>query len=275
MSTAASHPDEARNVPRRWARFVAVGDSFTEGMSDPDPLEPDRYVGWADRLAVALAQLPGPAGTEFAYANLAIRGRKLADVTDRQVPLALELAPDLVSIVGGGNDILRPRADIEALATQLEAAVARIRATGADVLLATPSDPREAPVFKHLRCRHATYTAHLWTIARRHGCAVIDLWGMASLRDWRMWAQDRIHLSPMGHERVAQAALAALGHGSPDGEWAVAMPGKVRRSRAAQLRADQAWARTYLTPWVQRRLTGRSSGDGRDPKRPTLGPAVP
>ncbi len=258
-------------TPRVWTRYVAVGDSFTEGMSDPDPHEPDRYVGWADRLAVSLA---GYAGDDFGYANLAIRGRKLADVTARQVPLALELGPDLVSIVGGGNDILRPRADIEALAAQLEAAVARIRATGADVLMATPSDPREAPVLKHIRGRQATYAAHIWTIARRHGCFVIDQWGMDSLRDWRMWAQDRIHLSTLGHERVTQAALAALGLGAPDGAWAVVMPGKVRLSRAEQLRADRAWARTHVAPWVQRRLTGRSSGDGRDPKRAALGPAI-
>lgn len=254
-----------------WQRYVAIGDSFTEGMSDPHPLVPDEFVGWADRLAVALGELAGP---DFGYANLAVRGRKLADVTDRQVPLALELAPDLVSMVGGGNDLLRPRADVEALAAQLDAAVARIRATGADVLLATPTDPREAPVFKHLRSRHATYTAHIWTIAHRHGCAVVDLWGMDSLRDWRMWAQDRIHLSSAGHERVARAALAALGQGGLDGDWATPMPGKVRLSRSAQLRADRAWARTYLTPWVRRRLTGRSSGDGRDPKRAALGPAV-
>lgn len=258
--------------PRVWNRYVAIGDSFTEGMSDPDPSQPGAYIGWADRLAVALADV---AGSEFAYANLAIRGRKLADITQRQLPLALELAPDLVSIVGGGNDILRPRADIEALAAQLEDAVARIRATGADVLLATPTDPREAPLLKHIRGRHATYAAHIWRIARRHGCAVIDQWGMDSLRDWRMWGEDRIHLSTDGHKRVAHAAFAALGLSVPDGDWAAAAPGKVTLSRADQRRADRAWARTHLAPWVQRRLTGRSSGDGRDPKRPALGPLDP
>ena len=117
-----------------WTRYIAIGDSFTEGMSDPDPVTTGAYVGWADRLATSLADLAEADGRDFGYANLAIRGRLLADITQRQLPEALDLEPDLVSIVGGGNDILRPRADIDSLAVQLEEAVMRIRATGADVL---------------------------------------------------------------------------------------------------------------------------------------------
>jgi len=131
----------AQRDPRVWTRYVAVGDSFTEGMSDPDPEIPDRYVGWADRLAVALARYASDAGQQFGYANLAVRGRLLADIVGPQLDAALALEPDLVSIVGGGNDILRPSADVDALAGRLEDAVVRIRATGADVLMATPFDP--------------------------------------------------------------------------------------------------------------------------------------
>ena len=257
---------------RLWSRYVAIGDSFTEGVSDPDPGAEDTYVGWADRLATSLADLAEADGRDFGYANLAIRGRLLADITQRQLPEALDLEPDLVSIVGGGNDILRPRADIDSLAVQLEEAVMRIRATGADVLLATPTDPREAPVLKHVRGRNATYAAHVWTIARRHGCAVVDLWGNEALRDWRMWGEDRIHLTSRGHDRVARSALAALGHGDINGDWSVPLPDKPTPTRAEQLRADREWAGTYVRPWVQRRLTGRSSGDGRAPKRPGLAP---
>lgn len=256
-------------TPRPWSRYVAIGDSFTEGMSDPDPTIDGAFIGWADRLAGLLA---ARADGSFTYANLAIRGRKLHDITDRQLPLALELEPDLVSIVGGGNDILRPSADIEALAARLEQAVLAIRASGADVLLATPTDPREAPLLKHIRGRNAIFTAHIWSIARRHGCAVTDLWGNDALRDWRMWSEDRIHLSTRGHERVAASAYAALGLADPDGDWSIPMPDKPNPTRAEQRRSDRDWARSYLRPWVHRRLTGRSSGDGRDPKRPTLAP---
>ena len=100
-----------------WLRYVAVGDSFSEGMSDPDPAAPGSFRGWADRLAGHLAADTADAGDAgFEYANLAVRGRLLHDIVTRQLDGALALGPDLVSIVGGGNDILRPRADIDARA---------------------------------------------------------------------------------------------------------------------------------------------------------------
>ena len=130
-----------RPQPRAWSRYVAVGDSFTEGTSDSDPEVPGAYVGWADRLAALLSAH----SEDFGYANLAVRGRKLADVAGPQLEAALAQPPDLVSIVGGGNDTLRPRADIDALAVRLDGAVAQIRTTGADVLMATPTDSVDRP----------------------------------------------------------------------------------------------------------------------------------
>ena len=182
--------------PRHYCRYVAIGDSFTEGMADADPRRANAYVGWADRLAAHLAPIAGQDDRPFGYANLAVRGRLLVDIAGPQVDSALALAPDLVSIVGGGNDILRPKADIDALAARLEDAVARLRAGGADVLLATPSDPRDAPLIKASRGRAATYTAHICSIARRHDAHVIDLWGVAARRDWRRGAGGRVQPNP-------------------------------------------------------------------------------
>jgi lysophospholipase L1-like esterase len=264
-----------KESPTAFTRYVAIGDSFTEGMADPDPRRTNRYVGWADRLAAHLAAARREAGVAqppFGYANLAIRGRLLADIAGRQVDDALALQPDLVSIVGGGNDILRPRADIDALAARLEESVARLRASGAGVLLATPSDPQDAPLIKASRGRAATYTAHIWSIARRHDARVIDLWGMAALRDWRMWAPDRIHLTPEGHRRVALNAFTALGFSTPDVGWADPLPPAAPTSRADAARANALWAREYVLPWVQRRLRGQSSGDSISAKRPTVTP---
>ena len=274
-SLSTPTPKGARGA---YTRYVAIGDSFTEGMADPDPARANRYVGWADRLAAHLAPMVGDgdgateAGSTFGYANLAIRGRLLADIAGPQLDNALALAPDLVSIVGGGNDILRPRADIDALAGRLEDAVARLRASGADVLLATPTDPRDAPLIKASRGRAATYTAHIWSIARRHDAHVIDLWGMDALRDWRLWAPDRIHLAPEGHRRVALNAFATLGFTTPDAGWADPLPAAPPISRADAARANAQWAREYVGPWVQRRLRGQSSGDTISAKRPTLTP---
>jgi lysophospholipase L1-like esterase len=259
---------------RLWRRFVAIGDSFTEGMCDDDPaLAGDgEYAGWADRLAAHLSRHAREAGETFGYANLAIRGRKLADVVGPQLDSALALEPDLVSIVGGGNDILRPKADLDALAARLEAAVVRIRDTGADVLMATPVDPAEAPLVRVTRGRAAIQAAHIWGIARRHGAHVVDQWGLRALRDRRMWAQDRIHMTSDGHRRVSLAALEALGLPVDDDDWATPLQPAAPLPRRAALQANARWAREYVGPWVHRRLTGRSSGDHRRPKRPDVTP---
>jgi lysophospholipase L1-like esterase len=265
----ATHLPEPGKV---WHRYVAIGDSFTEGMSDADPERPNSFVGWADRLASHLAGIAHRSGGDFAYANLAVRGRLLADVIGPQLDAAIALGPDLVSMVGGGNDILRPKADLDAIAARLEAAVVRLRDAGADVLLATPTDPAGAPVLRHLRGRHAIHSANIFSIAQQHGCYVINQWGMDALRDLRMWSEDRIHMTSEGHRRVALNALSALGHDTDRADWSTPLPPQPPAGRRETAAANAAWARTHLAPWVQRRLKGTSSGDAVTAKRPELRP---
>lgn len=277
--------DVPRGMPFRpdnspWRRYVAVGDSFTEGLADADPTAPGRFVGWADRLATALSSLvtdePG-----FRYANLAVRGRLIEDIVDRQVGEALALRPDLVSIVGGGNDLLRPGRNTDIIAAQLEQAVIRLREAGADVLLVTSTDILDAPVMNKLRPRHAYYTAHIWSMARRHGCAVVDQWGMAALRRWSVWDTDRLHMTSEGHARVAGAALAALNvertaaMDSVHPDWSTPPPPDPEMTARQRREWNTTWAREFLGPWVKRRLRGRSSGDGRTAKLPELTPWPP
>ncbi len=245
----------------RWTCFVALGDSFTEGLDDAAPA--GGFRGWADRLADLLADR-SPA---LQYANLAVRGRLLPQITDEQVPAALALHADLVSLVGGGNDVLRPGADPDALAERLEAAVVRLRASGADVLLATGVDPVKSPLINLTRGKVATYNSHIWSVARRQQAFVLDLWGMTSLQDRRMWATDRIHLTADGHRRVALHAMDALGVGSGE-DWATPLPPAPARVRREAVREDAQWVREYVGPWVGRRLRGRSSGDAVQAKRP-------
>lgn len=258
--------------PRTFARFVAVGDSFTEGMSDPHPKAADTYVGWADRLAARLAKDAAREGREFGYANLAVRGRLLEDIAGRQVDDALALQPDLVSIVGGGNDLLRARADADAVADRLEDAVARIRATGAAVLLSTSVDPGDVPVLRRTRGRYGIYAANLWSIARRHDAAVVDLWGLRALRDPRLWAPDRIHLTSEGHRRVAASAYAALGFPVDDVDSSTPLPPAPPIRRSQRVAENARWAREHLAPWVGRRVRGASSGDAITAKRPVVTP---
>ena len=252
-----------------WSRYVALGDSFTEGMADPDPSDPTRQRGWADLLADTMSRRRVAGGLPaLEYANLAVRGRLLGTILTEQLTAARELRPDLVSLIGGGNDILRPRADIDALLLRLEEAVASLRAEGIEVLMGTGFDPAGSPVIRLTRPKTAMFTAGVWSIAHRHGAYVLDLWGMRSLADWRMWAEDRIHLTTAGHERAAQAALVGLGLQPDDPAWDDPLVPLPPAARADRWRGNVRWARAYALPWMQRRLRRQSSGDRQLPKYP-------
>ena len=263
-------------MDRIWERFVALGDSFTEGLSDPDPVVPDRYVGWADRLAARLGQRNAARGRPFGYANLAIRGLTLAQVIETQLEAALDLTPDLVSFVAGGNDYLRVSVDQDAVADQLEEAIAQLRESGADVLVVTAPNLSEQPVVRAITGRMAVYNANLWGIAQRHGCFVVDIWSMRTLRDSAMWSPDRIHFSTEGHRRVAaQAALTLRIEGADETDWGRPYTPATRLTRIASLNANRAWAAEHLAPWVAARVRGRAAGAGIEPKRPLIEPVEP
>jgi lysophospholipase L1-like esterase len=251
--------------------FAALGDSFTEGLDDPRS-DQGGYRGWADRFAEMLAaQRRG-----LRYANLAVRGKLLAQVAEEQVPQAIAMAPDLVSLAAGGNDLLRFRADPDVLAQTFDEVVRTLLMAGSQVLIFTGFDPR-FPVLRLIRGRVAAYNMHLRAIADRHGCRVVDLWAMHVLRDPRAWSADRLHLTPDAHRRVALRACEVVGAAVAE-DWRAPWPvleSPTASGRAAWLaarRMDVRWARVHAAPWVARRVRGISSGDGMPPKRPELRP---
>lgn len=246
-----------------WDSFVALGDSFTEGLADAGP--DGSFRGWADRLAEHLAEQ----NPDLRYANLAVRGKLVRQIVDDQVPRAIALRPALVSLTAGGNDIIRPGSDPDVVAAIFEGAVAELRAAGCDVLIGTGFDTVETPVLRRVRGKVGTYNSHLRAIADRHGCFVLDLWSMRVLRDPRAWSDDRLHLSSEGHRRVALRACEALGVPTSE-DWREPWPAAPGLSWRDQRAQDIRWAREHLAPWIGRRLRGVSSGDGRRPKRPQL-----
>jgi len=257
----------------RWGSYVALGDSLSEGLADPDPVRPGAFRGWADMFADLLSQRRVAAGAAaLEYANLAIRGRKLGRIIDEQLPTALQMRPDLVSLMGGGNDILRPSIDVDALTGRLDAAVGELRAAGIDVLLSTGYDPAQSRILRPTRGRTAVFNANVWSLAQRHGAYVLDFWGMRSLLHPDMWVEDRIHLSSEGHARVAQAALVAVGLLPDTPGWDDPLTPAPPLPRLEASRRHAAWARDHLAPWVVRRVRGRSSGDTVTAKRPRLTP---
>lgn len=251
-------------VGHPWSRYVAIGDSFTEGIGDPEPESPGGHRGWADRVAEVLAG----SLDDFAYANLAIRGRLLQQILDEQVDAALALHPDLITISAGGNDIIRPGTDPDEVAARLDGGIARLRRDGATVVMFNGPDIGATPVLGRIRGKVAIYNENLHAVAKRHDAIVADMWALRELADPRMWAPDRLHFSPVGHQTIAGMVLDAL-NVSHHLEPFEAEPLPKKAWREARIE-DLEWAREYLGPWVLRRLRHQSSGDGVLPKRPTF-----
>src|ERR1700712_514406 len=119
-------------------RYVAIGDSFTEGLGDNLPDGTER--GWADLVAAGLA---GAEDEPISYANLAVRGRLLEQIVTEQLDaaLALDPLPTLLSLNGGGNDMLRPSSDMAPLVAMTEKAIRRCLDAGVKVLLLSGAAP--------------------------------------------------------------------------------------------------------------------------------------
>lgn len=246
-----------------FKRYVALGDSFTEGVGDNDPTRPNGLRGWADRVAYALAGMDD----EFTYANLAIRGRKLPQIIDEQVDAAIALGPDLVTIHGGGNDILRPKVDIDALAHRYDEAIGKLVATGATVAMFTLFDPGSYGIYKATRGRMALFNEWAREISDKHGTVLVDQWRMRDVDLAPHMDTDRMHLNPAGHQYMATQVLNALGVEHALERLPVEpMPVLARKEALIE---NARWTREFLGPWIGRRLTGKSSGDTVSPKHPT------
>ncbi|MEU8040352.1 SGNH/GDSL hydrolase family protein [Streptosporangium sp. NPDC049078] len=252
---------------KTYHRYVALGDSQTEGLGDGDDVS--GYRGWADRLAEHLAA----ANPDLLYANLAVRGRQAARIRDEQLPVALELRPDLATVVAGMNDVIRPGYRAAEVAGALEDMFAGLTAIGAHVVTATfPDITRVAPLTRPLLPRVVDLNERIREAAARHGVTVVDMYPLAFVTDARMWHEDRLHISSVGHARLAAAMAQALSLPGSDSTWMSPLPAlpvpAAWRTAATELR----WLVTFARPWIGRRLRGRSSGDGRTAKRPLLAP---
>ncbi len=252
--------------PHPWRRYVAMGDSFTEGIGDPDEQSPGGNRGWADRVAEELSR----GHEDFAYANLAVRGRLLQQIIDEQMEPALSLIPDLITLSAGGNDILRPGSDPDVLAEKLDDAVGTLGAGGATVVLFTGPDWGSTAVLGSVRSKTAIYNENLRTAAARHDAVIADMWALRELSDPQMWAGDRLHFSPLGHHTVAIMVLETLAvRHTLQPQEPKPLPPKNWRSARSE---DLVWAREFLLPWVIRRIRHQSSGDNIRAKRPEAGP---
>ncbi|WP_228373445.1 SGNH/GDSL hydrolase family protein [Demequina gelatinilytica] len=241
-------------------RYVAIGDSFTEGVGDPQPDGTMR--GWADLVAIGLAAAHG----SVEYANLAIRGRLLEPIATEQcdAALALEPRPDVMTFNGSGNDMMRPGWDLARVDALTRRVVDRTGEAGVRLVILSGPDPTERlPRGRTFSERADPLMELIDDIAATHDhVTFVDNYRDPEMRRAGYWDEDRLHLNPLGHSRVAARVLASLGVETdlplaPAGD--PGRPGMLEQSR---------YLGRYVLPWIGRRLTGRSSGDGRVPKQP-------
>lgn len=249
-----------------FASYVALGDSFTEGLDDRLPNGSHR--GWADLVAAALAART----REFGYANLAVRGKLVGQVVEEQVPVAEALSAELLSFAAGTNDVLRRNCDTTVVARRVYDAIERLGAGPATLIVFTGLDlSRRLTLARRVRQRIMTVNAAVSHAAQDVGAVVVDLWPERAFDDPRLWSEDRLHLNSAGHRRIADAVLAALDE-SADPDWRLPLESAPTPAWWSSRHADLVWTRRHLAPWVHRRVTGRSSGDALAPKRPDLLP---
>ena len=194
MSTSASRPAATT--------YVALGDSFTAGLEPGQPR-------WADELARELGAR---------YVNLATVGATSEHVELEQLERALELEPDVVTLVCGANDVLfNTRPDADAYAARLSRMFDRLRRELPNVEIVTATYPdisrfldlrprTRARVEEGMRC----FNEAARRVARRHDVVLMESFDHPAAEARETYADDGFHPSAEGHRQAAREFLRAL-----------------------------------------------------------------
>jgi len=242
--------------------FVALGDSFTEGVGDRSRKLPNGVRGWADRVAEKLAKAqPG-----WEYANLAIRSKRLRHIIAEQLEPALAMEPTLVTLYAGGNDILDLGTDIDDLMDDYEFLVSKLAASGATLVLFTGFDVKVSVLLEPLKRRNALYNRRVRELAHWYGAVLVDYWCFDAYHDARMWDTDRLHMSTAGHKYLAAQVLDHLGvpHTITPKEWEP----PARLGLRDWVHGQRRWVLDWLVPLFKRKLRGITLGDRLNPRWP-------
>lgn len=254
-----------------FQNFIVLGDSFSEGMTDE--IIDGNYRGWADRVADVMASQIN----DFRYANLAVRGKLIHQVVADQVPEAIRLIQPntLVSFHAGANDVIRPNYDADitlpAYANAVRDLAAQLAKFEAKLMLFTVQESaratsRTGAIWNE---RFRDFNKQVRQLAQEVGAILNEANDGRYPNDVRFLAFDRLHLNPEGHHRVAQGVLENLGLPF-DASYKIPLPPAKKEFFLKRKVIGALWIATFVIPWIIRRLRGKSSGDGRQPKYPSL-----
>lgn len=251
--------------PSHFERYVAIGDSSTEGIDDPDGA--GGYRGWSQRLAERISATQG----SLRHANLAVRGLTTAQVRERQLSVALAMRPDLATVFCGTNDVTGAGFDADRVTADIEHMQGALVASGATVLSFTLPDLTPLiPLARLIAPRIEALNHGLASASRNTGSILIDFAAYPVATDRRLWSEDRIHANSEGHARIAAALAQALHLPGSNEAWKEPFSTEWVQTRGEWWRSELRWFRRHLLPWMWQGVTRRSSADGRRPKRPEL-----
>jgi lysophospholipase L1-like esterase len=253
----------------RFERYVAIGDSSTEGLNDPDGS--GGYRGWSRRLAARIADVQGG----LLYANFGVRGLTTRQILEQQVEPAAAMQPDLVTVFSGTNDVIGPRFDARLIAKDMEHIQRAFIDIGATVLTFTLPDL--TPIMPIARCiapRIRIMNEAVRASTSHTGATLLDFALYPVATDPRLWHEDRLHANALGHARIADALAFALELPGTDDSWRMDLP-PLRPPTLAQKIVDEvSWWRRYLLPWVGMGVGARVVTGDRVPRVPTLAPVL-
>lgn len=253
-----------------FERYVAIGDSSTEGLNDPDGS--GGYRGWSRRLAARIADAQGG----LLYANFGVRGLTTREILDQQLEPAASMQPDLVTIFSGTNDVIRLQFDAHSIACDVEHMQRTFIENGATVLTFTLPDLTPVmPIARWIAPRIQAMNDAVRTATERTGAILLDFASYPVATDPRLWHEDRIHANATGHARIAAGMAFALELPGTDDAWGRGMPPLVPTTAGSKLAAEITWMRHYLLPWIGRGMRARVMGEEREPRRPSLEPIEP
>jgi lysophospholipase L1-like esterase len=254
-----------RTQPRRFERYVAIGDSSTEGLNDPDGN--GGYRGWSRRLAARIADAQGG----LLYANFGVRGLTTRQILDRQLEPAVCMRPDLVTMFSGTNDVIGRNFSADSVARDLEHMQRTFIENGATVLTFTLPDLTPVmPIARWIAPRIQALNDAVRAASESTGATLLDFASYAVATDARLWHEDRIHANATGHARIADALAFALRLSGTDDAWGIELPPLAPPTLGLKLAAEIKWMRRYLLPWIGKGMRARFKGKRRERRRPSL-----
>ncbi len=249
---------------------VALGDSVSEGVGDPDK---GRLLGWVYHLT---SDSKIATGLNL-VANLALTGAKVADVRRDQLARALALEPDLFICVIGVNDVIGGgfrRTEFEADYDYVIDALMKVARRG--VLTMTLHDigagiPLPDRRLVGLRNRVEQANTVIERVAVDRGAWLLEARDARPMRGNGMLSIDRLHPNRRGHRYLASMAAAELhAHGVVSQPPRIAIPPALPMlARGVGATRHGLWLGRHLAEPLVRRLglkgARRTDGGSRTP----------